>query len=100
MTNKNNIEELILNALKNINDERGLDDKIDINLNTCLFGENGILDSLSLVSVIVDIEVAASNLAGRDISLTDDREMSQEVLPFTNVQTLTEYILILLSEGL
>jgi hypothetical protein len=37
------------------------------------------------VSVIVDVEGAVSEQAGRDISLTDDRAMSQAVSPFTDV---------------
>ena len=98
MLNKDAIHEIILQALNNINEERGRDDKLKVDLNTRLFGTDAVLDSLELVSVIVDVEGAMSEKAGRDISLTDDRAMSQEVSPFADVSALTAYIELLLSE--
>lgn len=99
MLNKDAVQEIILQALKNINDERGPDEQIQIGFDTRLFGTDAVLDSLALVSVIVDVEAAVSEGSGRDISLTDDRAMSQAVSPFSDVSTLTDYILLLLSEA-
>ena len=99
MLNKDAVQAIILLALKNINDERGPDEQIQICIDTRLFGSDAVLDSLSLVSVIVDVEAAISDASGRDISLTDDRAMSQAVSPFSDVSTLTAYILLLLSEA-
>lgn len=92
------IQAIILQALNNVNDERGPDEQLTVGLDTRLFGTDAVLDSLSLVSVIVDVEGAVSEQAGREISLTDDRAMSQEVSPFTDVNALTAYIQQLLSE--
>jgi len=99
MPTKESIQESILKSLNNLNDERADGEKIPVNLDTRLFGSNAALDSLSLVSLIVDVETAVSEASGRDISLTDDRAMSQPVSPFSNVGTLTDYILLLLSES-
>ena len=98
MLNKDAIQAIILQALKNINEERGPDEQLKIDLNTSLFGADAVLDSLSLVSVIVDVESAVSKQAGQEISLTDDRAMSQEISPFSDVNTLTAYIELLISE--
>jgi hypothetical protein len=98
MLNKDAIHAIILQALKNINDERGPEGQLTVDLDTRLFGAGAVLDSLSLVSVIVDVEGAVFEQAGRDISLTDDRAMCQEVSPFTDVNALTAYIELLLSE--
>lgn len=98
MLKKNVIQAIILQALKNINEERGSDDQLKIDLNTRLFGADAVLDSLSLVSVIVDVESAVSEQAGHEISLTDDRAMSQETSPFSDVNSLTAYIELLMSE--
>ena len=95
MLNKEAVQEIILQALNNINDERSADDQIDIGPTTRLFGADAVLDSLSLVSVIVDVESAIAEASGRELSLTDDRAMSQTVSPFSNVTTLTDYILLL-----
>ena len=99
MFNKDAVQTIILLALQNINDERGPDEQLEVDLNTRLFGTDAVLDSLSLVSVIVDLEAAISDASGRDISLTDDRAMSQAVSPFSDVSTLTDYIFLLLSEA-
>ncbi len=98
MLKKNVIQAIILQALKNINEERGSDEQLKIDLNTRLFGADAVLDSLSLVSVIVDVESAVSKQAGHEISLTDDRAMSQETSPFSDVNSLTAYIELLMSE--
>jgi hypothetical protein len=98
MLDKNVVQAIILQALNNINDERGPDEQLEVGLDTRLFGFDAALDSLSLVSVIVDVEAAISDASGRDLSLTDDRAMSQAVSPFSDVNTLTDYILLLLSE--
>lgn len=88
-----------MHALNDINDEREPDKRFAINPDTRLFGKDAVLDSLSLVSVIVDVETALSETAGIEISLTDDRAMSQTQSPFSSVSTLTAYILHVLSES-
>lgn len=93
------MQAVILQALNNINDERGPDEQLEVGLDTRLFGSDTVLDSLSLVSVIVDVEAAISDASGRDLSLTDDRAMNQAVSPFSDVNTLTDYIILLLSEA-
>lgn len=98
MLNQTTVEQIILLALHNLNEERTPEEQLAVSADTRLFGTDAALDSLSLVSVIVDVEGAVSDQSGREISLTDDRAMSQTVSPFTDVQTLTAYILLRLSE--
>ncbi len=93
------ILDLVLSATHNINNERNLEEQFEVTENTLLFGAGAQLDSLSLVSLIVDVESMVSELIGRDVSLTDDRAMSQVVSPFTSIATLTDYICLLLQEG-
>jgi hypothetical protein len=92
------VQAIVLNALETINEERDADDKLVVTPNTRLFGADAELDSLALVSVIVDVEEGVSNAAGRPVALTDDRAMSREVSPFTDVQALTAYVVELLAE--
>lgn len=88
----------IYQALASLNEERGPDEQIAIGPGTCLFGEGSVLDSLSLVSVIVDLETLASDKFDKAISLTDDRAMSRNPVPFQDVATLQAYLLELLAE--
>lgn len=92
------VQAIVLNALETVNEERSADDKLVVSPQTRLFGTDAELDSLALVSVIVDVEEAVSQASGRTVQLTDDRAMSQEVSPFTDVQALTSYVVTLLSE--
>lgn len=82
--------DIVLNALNNLN--RELETPISVTPETCLFGEAAVIDSLALVSVIVDVETEASTALGRPVSLTDDRAISQDVSPFTTPQTLADYL--------
>ena len=59
---------------------------------TCLFGPSGLLDSLGLVSVLVELEQKASDASGRSVSLMDDRAMSQTSSPFRTVRSLADYL--------
>jgi hypothetical protein len=89
---------IILRALDSVNDELADDQKFQVGPETPLFGVHATLDSLSLVSVIVDVEGEVGDYLGRSISLTDDRAMSQTVSPFDSVQTLLDYIMVLVEE--
>jgi acyl carrier protein len=92
------VEEMILAALADVNDELGDDEKIDVSPTTALFGVDAQIDSLSLVSLIVDVETALNVDHDLPVSLTDDRAMTREVSPFSDVQALKEYILELAAE--
>jgi hypothetical protein len=90
--------DVIYKALNSLNQERGPTEQISVGPDTCLFGEGSALDSLSLVSVIVDLEMLVSDQFGKSISLTDDRAMSRNPVPFSNVAALKTYLLELLAE--
>ena len=59
---------------------------------TRLFGPNGVLDSLGLVSVLVEIEQKIADSGMGPVSLMDDRAMSQKSSPFRTVSSLAEYL--------
>ena len=100
MNQENIVMNLIYKAFESLNAEREPQKQISVGPDTCLFGVDSILDSLSLVSVIVDIESLVSEQFDRVISLTDDRAMSRDPVPFTNVNSLKNYITeILLEQG-
>jgi acyl carrier protein len=65
---------------------------------TTFFGENGTLDSVGLVNLIVATEQRIEEDFGIPISLADERAMSQENSPFRTVDTLVNYIALLLKE--
>jgi hypothetical protein len=98
MDQRNAVLSIIFRALTNLNEELPTSSKVPINVEIRLFGANAALDSLSLVSVVIDVETAIADELGHTLSLTDDRAMNQEVSPFEDVRSLTAYILLLLGE--
>jgi acyl carrier protein len=64
-----------------------------------LFGPSGALDSLGLVSVVVELEQTLSDRTGREVSLMNDRAMSQTRSPFRTVGSLADYALAQVSES-
>ena len=65
---------------------------------TWLFGPTGFLDSLALVSVVLDVEQKVNDLYGLSISLADDRSVSQRRSPFRSVGSLADYVLMVAGE--
>lgn len=93
MVDGNAVEKIILDSLHNLNAELSPDMKIKVGPHTALFGLNAEIDSLSLVSVIVDTETALKDEYGIDITLVDESAMARSDSPFADVQSLKNYIL-------
>jgi acyl carrier protein len=91
---RNQVLKIIFEALELVLE--GKDANLDESF--VLFGAGAIIDSLDLVSVIVDVESEIGDIADKAIALTDDRALSQEVSPFDSVRNLTDYIMMLLEE--
>lgn len=73
--------------------------KFDVDENTILFGPNSKIDSLSLVTVIVDLETAFYNDHNIEISLTDDRAMTRQISPFDCISSLVDYVYEIINEN-
>jgi acyl carrier protein len=56
-----------------------------------IFGHGSPLDSLGLVSLLIEIEDQLA-LRGCPISLSDERAMSQKRSPFRDVPSLVAYV--------
>ena len=94
---KPKIENLIIESLKELNEE--LENKAlnSPTKDTKLYG-NGCLDSLALVTLVTDLEEKISDEFGKDITLADEKAMSQRNSPFRSVESLANYITKLLEE--
>ena len=89
---KEKITQIVIFSVKTLVNTLPEDQKFTVDIKTVLFGKNANIDSLSLVSIIVDIETTFSSDYGYDISLSDDRAMMSKVSPFESVSTLVDYI--------
>ena len=97
MTN-DDIQQIIFDAIEMANNAREDDKQIPVSADTELYGTSGQLDSMGLVAFLVDIEESLQDRE-MNISLSDERAMSQSQSPFRNVQSLTDYIATLLKDA-
>ena len=68
-----------------------------INSETLLLSEGSDIDSMTIVSIVVDLESKLSDVFQKEISLSDEKAMTREKSPFKNIKNLIEYILELLN---
>ena len=91
----------VISSLKNVLIENdNLDIIEDLNESTSLLGQRSVLDSLGLVTLLVDLEQRLEEDYDVFLTLADERAMSQKNSPFRTVQSLTYYICMLLEENL
>jgi acyl carrier protein len=66
--------------------------------NTRLLGRSSVLDSMGLVTLIVEVEQRLEADHDLVVVLADDRAMSQTRSPFLSVGTLADYVMQLAAE--
>jgi acyl carrier protein len=99
--NEINVVNLVIASINEILSEENEDASEpvpQIEPSTILLGKTGILDSHALVSAIVNIEEKLNDDHALDIVIADERAMSQEKSPFRTVNSLAEYISMLIKE--
>jgi acyl carrier protein len=84
--------EIVLAALKEAVDQNG-GDTAAVNEDTVIVGPNAVIDSIGVVSLIVDIEQRLEMDHQVSITLANDRAMSQRNSPFRTVAVLSDHIL-------
>lgn len=97
--NKEKITELVLNCISELNEELEIEELKNANEDTKLYGGNSGIDSMSLVSLISDLEDRISEEFNQELVLANEKAMSQRVSPFRNISTLVSYIEDLLSSN-
>jgi acyl carrier protein len=88
----NNIQKIVTEILKELNEGLKNKDLENPTQDTKLYGAEGTLDSLALVSLIADLEENIFDEFDKEITLADERAMSQRNSPFKSVESLVNYI--------
>ena len=90
--NREKISQLVFNCIKKYQVE--YDQIIDLSEGeqTRLFGGNGQLDSLGLVSLVVNVEEDIETELGISLILADEKAMSRRTSPFSRIGNLIDYI--------
>ena len=93
MTTRRRIEDIVREAIGEINETRSDALPLDKLDSLVLYGESGILDSLQLVNLLMSIEEKIADRIDVAASLTSDRAVSRRVSPFRSTTHLVDFIL-------
>jgi len=99
MNDPENIVAAIYRAVDWINGELPPDRQLIKAPETRLLGSQSVLDSMQLVSLIVTIEREVEDAFGDALTLADERALSMEASPFRSIQSLADYIGVLIEAG-
>lgn len=86
-----NLTVLIAEILRELEAEGGIKLPAAITKETSLIGQEAILDSLGLVSLVVALEQAIEDKYAVSVSLADEKALSQKNSPYQTVGSLARY---------
>ena len=89
------IKNIVTEALKE-NDPKNFGG--NISSNTSIYGHGGVLDSLGLVTLLVNIEQKIDAKFNVAITIADEKAMSQSRSPFRSVDSLVKYLHLTLND--
>ena len=90
--NKEIATKLIFEGIKDYNTQVNKKNQLPISIELELFSENGVLDSLGLVNLIMSIEEQFEDYLDISIVIADEKAMSQKNSPFKSVQSMADYL--------
>jgi acyl carrier protein len=99
MNDPENIVAAIYRAVDWINGELPTDRQLIKAEETRLLGSESVLDSIQLVTLIVTIEREIEDAFGVALTLADERALSMKASPFRSIQSLADYVGILIIDA-
>jgi acyl carrier protein len=85
------LTQLIIATTRDLAAEQDLQLTEELTAQTRLFGENGLLDSLALVALVIAVEQAIEEKFGSAVELADDKALSQKNSPYRTIGALAAY---------
>ena len=82
---------LIVKAVREFGEHSRVALPATMDRDTPLFGREGFLDSMGLVTLVVSVEQAIEDELGVGVSLAAERALSQRISPYRTVGTLADY---------
>ena len=99
MDTQGDILAAINRAVDCINAELPPDRQLSKTPDTRLLGAQSVLDSLHLVSLLINIEREIEDTLGVTLTLANERALSMKESPFRTIESLANYIGVLISEA-
>jgi acyl carrier protein len=88
------VVDLIVESILLLKDEIGVTVPPRLQADTALFGIEGFLDSMALVTLVIALEQGIKEKFGVSVTLADAHAISQEPSPYSTIYALAEYALL------
>jgi acyl carrier protein len=88
---KEELTKLIIDTTGSVMAEQQLERDGVLSRDTRLFGQDGLLDSLAFVSLVIAVEQGIEERFGTRVELADDKALSQKNSPYRSIGTLVDY---------
>lgn len=95
---KEKVFEIISAAIEELNEELEYEELENVTAETPIFGGETGIDSLSLVSLVVEVEGNVNEAFDSNVTLADEKAMSSRNSPYRNVASFTEFVVARLGE--
>lgn len=86
------VKSIMEETLNSFIKEESIENFIEINENTKLFGSDALFSSIQLVSFITELEENLEDELDVYLTLADERAMSRRTSPFSSVKYLISYV--------
>ena len=98
MISRSNALEIVNASLQEVFAQVGTPPPASVTEETVLVGNDAVLDSLGVVSLIVEVEQRLESEHGVSVVLANDKAMSQKNSPFRTVGVLTDHVMAMAQE--
>jgi len=98
MADREKIIQAVYRAVDELNQQLPKGVSVAKSPDSALYGRTGKLESIDVVTLIMEVEDQIKTEFGTSITIADDRAMSLENSPFLTLGTLTDYVAELLNQ--
>lgn len=85
------VENVVVEVVRDICNERGIESPT-LDCDTILIGSEALVDSVGLVTIVMEIEERLSEDFAVEVSLTSDKAMSRERSPLRTIGSIRDYV--------
>ena len=91
--------DVVIHCLREALEQSGAEMPAQIDESTVIVGKDAVVDSVGVVSLIVDVEQRLEMEHDVSVTLANDKAMSQKNSPFRTVGVLADHVLAVIEEG-
>ena len=95
---RKNVTQVLYSSIEKLNETLDSSEKILKSLEEPLIGENSKLDSMGLISLIVQVEEDIEEKLQKIVTLADEKALSRKNSPYKNISSLVDFICDIISE--